>query len=86
MTDNLVELNLAGLDLEELPEEVLAFVHLRSQLGEIFDREETTGFILGNQLTSVPPELGQLANLRYALAGQQSTDQRAAGTGPTRQL
>ena len=27
--DNLVELNLAGLDLEELPAEVLAFSHLR---------------------------------------------------------
>ena len=31
--DNLVELNLAGLDLEELPGEALAFVHLRAPAG-----------------------------------------------------
>ena len=30
--DNLVELNLAGLDLEELPGEVLALAHLRALL------------------------------------------------------
>ena len=28
--DHLVDLNLAGLDLEELPQEVLGFVHLRA--------------------------------------------------------
>ena len=33
--DNLIELNLAGLDLDELPEEVIAFVHLRGlRLGD----------------------------------------------------
>ena len=39
-----------------------------------------------NQLTTVPPELGKLANLKELLSARQSTDQRAAGTGTTRQL
>ena len=56
--DRLVELNLAGLDLEELPEGVPAFVQLRTLVfGESFldkEDEEKTHFIeLGNRFTTV---------------------------------
>ena len=63
--DHLVELNLARLDLAELPEEVLAFTHLRGlRLGiSVYDvKGQYTE--LDNKLTNVPPELGQLASLQ----------------------
>ena len=85
--DHLVELNLAGLDLEELPEEVIAFVHVITLvLGEdFFDEEKARHIRLGNQLTSLPSKLGQLANLQTLSCDRQPTDQPAAGIRPTRQ-
>ena len=73
--DNLVVLNLAGLDLEELPAEVLAFSHLRGlRLRDGFLDEKGQYTELSNKLTSVPPELGRLANLQeLQLSGNQLT-------------
>lgn len=63
--DNLVDLNLAGLDLEELPEEVVALTHLLAlRLGEDLVSEDGRRLIrLGNKLTCMPPELTQSVSL-----------------------
>ena len=55
---HLVKLNLAGLNLIDLPPEIGQFVHLQKLL---LDGTETK---LDNQLTHLPSEIGQLANLQ----------------------
>ncbi|MBD2635199.1 leucine-rich repeat domain-containing protein [Limnothrix sp. FACHB-881] len=55
------ELDLAGLDLVELPPEIGELTQLQVLILGKFELE--TGQWKGNQLTTLPPEIGQLKNL-----------------------
>jgi Leucine-rich repeat (LRR) protein/GTPase SAR1 family protein len=67
------ELDLAGMDLTELPPEIGKLTQLETLILGKFDRAQ--GRILGNQLTDLPPEIEKLTNLtNLALSGNQISE------------
>ena len=60
---HLVELNLAGLDLEEVPEEVYACTHLRKLMAGRIIWEGDQMQRIGNRIQAISPTIVQLQAL-----------------------
>ncbi len=60
--EKLIELDLSGLELEELPSEISKCTQLETLLVGKWDKEKAKGF--GNKLTEFPNAVFQLTNLK----------------------